>query len=288
MEYQLIHTKFLAQKYLNKPLLYKRHPKPYRALLGGETHPTPLFPDIHPGKQSKAPTEGRLQFVMNVDSPGPAAYPPPVVNCRESNAPAYTFGWKTPPKGTGNGKDGSVTMFSMFSISREYPIYRLPNAFNCYFILDGAGRRSWQKSWFQSKNPFNRKTDYTQETNWPSPFDYGPTLGSMLVNRPTSPNFTMGRKGEFSWVNKTTVDDPAPNRYNTDRAYKHVLFRSPSFIMAPAQHIVFGWAKKDLTPGPGAYDVEKGHCARLPNSPSFYIQGVRRPKKHETGPFSTL
>ncbi|XP_062815153.1 protein STPG3 isoform X4 [Anolis carolinensis] len=251
MEYQLIHTKFLAQKYLNKPLLYKRHPKPYRALLGGETHPTPLFPDIHPGKQSKAPTEGRLQFVMNVDSPGPAAYPPPVVNCRESNAPAYTFGWKTPPK-------------------------------------DGAGRRSWQKSWFQSKNPFNRKTDYTQETNWPSPFDYGPTLGSMLVNRPTSPNFTMGRKGEFSWVNKTTVDDPAPNRYNTDRAYKHVLFRSPSFIMAPAQHIVFGWAKKDLTPGPGAYDVEKGHCARLPNSPSFYIQGVRRPKKHETGPFSTL
>nr|XP_060613691.1 protein STPG3 [Anolis sagrei ordinatus] len=251
MEYQLIHTKFLAQQYLNKPLLYKRQPKPYRALAGRETNTTPLFPDIHPGKQSKPHTEGRLQLVTNLDSPGPAAYPPPVLNCRESNAPAYTFGWKTPPK-------------------------------------DGSGRRSWQKPWFQSKNPFHRKTDYTQETNWPSPFDYGPTLGSMLVNRPTSPNFTMGRKGEFSWVNKTTIDDPAPNRYNTDRAYKHVLFRSPSFIMRPAQHIVFGWAKKDLTPGPGAYDVEKGHSARLPNSPSFYIQGVRRPKKHETGPFSTL
>uniref|UniRef100_K7F1C1 Uncharacterized protein n=2 Tax=Pelodiscus sinensis TaxID=13735 RepID=K7F1C1_PELSI len=40
-------------------------------------------------------------------------------------------------------------------------------------------------------------------------------------------------------------------------------------------------------PGPAAYDVEKGHSARLPSSPSIIIQGTRRPKRHETGPFTT-
>ncbi|KFW08310.1 hypothetical protein N326_03277, partial [Eurypyga helias] len=42
------------------------------------------------------------------------------------------------------------------------------------------------------------------------------------------------------------------------------------------------------TPGPGAYDVERSYQACLPRSPSFTIQGIRRPKKHETGPFTTL
>ncbi|XP_013038407.3 protein STPG3 [Anser cygnoides] len=42
------------------------------------------------------------------------------------------------------------------------------------------------------------------------------------------------------------------------------------------------------TPGPGAYDVERGYRACLPSSPSITIQGVRRPKRHETGPFTTL
>ncbi|KAH0615483.1 hypothetical protein JD844_004781 [Phrynosoma platyrhinos] len=236
MEFQLKQTKFLAQ----------------RAPQGKETA-APLFPDIHSGRQSKCRTtpEGRLQLLGNVDSPGPAAYSPPTLSCRETNAPSYTFGWKTPPR-------------------------------------DGGGRRSWQKSWFQSKNPFTRKADFTTETNWPSPFDYGHALGSMLVNRSNSPNFSMGQKREFSLVNKETVNDPAPNHYNTEHAYKQVLFRSPSFIISPAPQLVYRWAKTDDTPGPGAYNVDQGHTARLPSSPSFYIQGVRRPKKHETGPFSTL
>ncbi|XP_052523643.1 protein STPG3 [Tympanuchus pallidicinctus] len=42
------------------------------------------------------------------------------------------------------------------------------------------------------------------------------------------------------------------------------------------------------TPGPGAYDVDMGYQACLPSSPSITIQGVRRPKRHETGPFATL
>ncbi|KFQ72120.1 hypothetical protein N335_07022, partial [Phaethon lepturus] len=42
------------------------------------------------------------------------------------------------------------------------------------------------------------------------------------------------------------------------------------------------------TPGPGTYDIERGYRACLPRSPSITIQGIRRPKKHETGPFTTL
>ncbi|XP_040541686.1 protein STPG3 isoform X3 [Gallus gallus] len=42
------------------------------------------------------------------------------------------------------------------------------------------------------------------------------------------------------------------------------------------------------TPGPGAYDVDRGYRACLPSSPSITIQGVRRPKRHETGPFTTF
>ncbi|KAM6399903.1 protein STPG3 [Rhynochetos jubatus] len=44
----------------------------------------------------------------------------------------------------------------------------------------------------------------------------------------------------------------------------------------------------ETTPGPGTYDVERGYRACLPCTPSITIQGIRRPKKHETGPFTTL
>uniref|UniRef100_A0A670ZC61 Uncharacterized protein n=1 Tax=Pseudonaja textilis TaxID=8673 RepID=A0A670ZC61_PSETE len=119
-----------------------------------------------------------------------------------------------------------------------------PHRDGVIFLLEGGGRRAWQKSWFMSRNPFWRKVDF--------------------------------RLPPFSLAG--AIDEPGPNRYNIDRAYTFVLHRSPSIIINPAP----------LTPGPGAYNVDKGYNARLPRCPSFYIQGVRRPKKHETGPFSTL
>nr|XP_020656572.1 protein STPG3 [Pogona vitticeps] len=262
MEFRQKQVKFLAQQYLDNSrleiqpqasLLYRRHLPSHRSHLNRETSTQPIFPDIHSGRKNRrgASPEGRLQLILNVDSPGPAAYSPPCVNFRETCAPSYTFGWKTPPR-------------------------------------EGGGRRSWQKSWFLCKNPFIRKTDFATETNWPSPFDYGQTLGSQLVNCPTSPNFTIGQKTEFSFVNKNTVNDPAPNRYNTEQAYKHIVNRSPSFVISPAPHLIYRWPRKEGTPGPAAYNVERGHIARLPSTPSFFIQGVRRPKRHETGPFSAL
>ncbi|XP_054854454.1 protein STPG3 [Eublepharis macularius] len=259
MEFRQIDTKFKAQQYLNSsqpaktkgtPLLYKRHLQNKRTPQTRQRSTSPLFPDIHSGVHSRA-TESRLPLTVNVDSPGPAAYPPPSVNCRETTAPSYTFGWKTPSK-------------------------------------EGGGRRSWQKTWFQSKNPFTMKADFNRETNWPSPFHYGPSTDSKPANRPSNPGFTFGQKGVFSLASKDAVNKPAPNKYNTVHSYEHVLQRSPSFVISPAPQHPYRWASKEGTPGPGTYNVEHGHTARLPSSPSFFIQGVRRPKKHETGPFSTL
>lgn len=42
------------------------------------------------------------------------------------------------------------------------------------------------------------------------------------------------------------------------------------------------------TPGPTAYDVEDRYSTRFPWAPRVVIQGVRRPKRHDTGPFCTL
>ncbi|XP_060540579.1 protein STPG3 [Pantherophis guttatus] len=259
MESQKKHIKFMAQKYLDSSqketpqtsLICKRQVQSSRVHRGTESRGTPLFPDIYGGKKNKEKAQGRLQFVLNTDSPGPAAYSPPTMACRETIAPSYTFGWKTPPR-------------------------------------EGGGRRAWQKSWFMSKNPFWRKVDFNTETNWPSPSQYGQLLGTKLGTLSNTPNFTFGQRGEYCLTKKGILDEPGPNQYNIDRAYTLVLHRPPSIIINPAPLTLYKWIEKEETPGPGAYNVDKGYNARLPKCPSFYIQGVRRPKKHETGPFSTL
>nr|XP_014338008.1 PREDICTED: uncharacterized protein C9orf173 homolog [Bos mutus] len=42
------------------------------------------------------------------------------------------------------------------------------------------------------------------------------------------------------------------------------------------------------TPGPAAYDVEDCYSSRFPSAARVVIQGVRRPKRHNTGPFCAL
>ncbi|KFP05090.1 hypothetical protein N300_08001, partial [Calypte anna] len=46
--------------------------------------------------------------------------------------------------------------------------------------------------------------------------------------------------------------------------------------------------RMDDTPGPATYNVDAAYKALLPSSRSFTIQGIRRPKNHENGPFATL
>ncbi|XP_010607248.1 protein STPG3 [Fukomys damarensis] len=42
------------------------------------------------------------------------------------------------------------------------------------------------------------------------------------------------------------------------------------------------------TPAPAAYYVEDCYDSRFPSVPGVVIQGVRRPKRHDTGPFCAL
>ncbi|CAM5102263.1 unnamed protein product [Natator depressus] len=263
MEYQQKLTKFLAQYYMNgnqhwkphgKPLLDKQHTQHHWGRLNREPS-TFLLPQISvlKGSRYREAMDSRPPLVINVDSPGPAAYSPPTRSCRETSAPAYTFGRKTPPR-------------------------------------EGGGRRSWQKSWFQSKSPFTRKADFNTESNWPSPFHYtqASTLGPRQASRPGYPSYSIGRKGKFSLVSKDAQIDPAPNKYDTTPAYFQVLQTSPSYSIRNRPQGTHKWGTSGNTPGPGSYDVEKGHIARLPSCPSVIIQGIRRPKRHETGPFTTL
>uniref|UniRef100_A0A7M4EXT8 Uncharacterized protein n=1 Tax=Crocodylus porosus TaxID=8502 RepID=A0A7M4EXT8_CROPO len=157
-------------------------------------------------------------LLTNLDSPGPATYLPTNTSCRETSVPTYTFGRKTPSQ-------------------------------------EGGGCRSWQKSWFHSKNPFTRKVDF---------------------------------KSEINVSDANALNNPAPNKYNTAEAYFHMWPTSPSYSICSWSKGTRGWASTENIPGPGAYNVEKGHIARLPKSPSVIIQGTRRPKKHATGPFATL
>ncbi|XP_044848355.1 protein STPG3 isoform X3 [Mauremys mutica] len=154
----------------------------------------------------------------------------------------------------------------------------------------GGGCRSWQKSWFQSKSPFTRKADFNTESNWPSPFHYTQpsTLGPRQASRPGYPSYSIGRKGKFSLVSKDAQINPAPNKYDTTPAYFQVLQTSPSYSIRNRPQGTHQWDSSGNMPGPGLYDHEKGHIACLPSSPSVIIQGIRRPKRHETGPFTTL
>ncbi|XP_045145274.1 protein STPG3 [Echinops telfairi] len=54
--------------------------------------------------------------------------------------------------------------------------------------------------------------------------------------------------------------------------------RSPAFASGAS-----AWS----TPGPGTYHVEDCYNSRFPSTPGV-VMGVRRPKRHDTGPFSVL
>uniref|UniRef100_A0A8C0J6L2 Uncharacterized protein n=1 Tax=Chelonoidis abingdonii TaxID=106734 RepID=A0A8C0J6L2_CHEAB len=132
----------------------------------------------------------------------------------------------------------------------QYHWKQLPKLTLCWlFSPEGGGRRSWQKSWFQSKSPFTRKADFNTESN----------VGDACFSH---------------WLNLHKFLSPPRT--------------SPSYSIRNRPQGTHQWDSSGNMPGPGLYDIEKGHIARLPSSPSVIIQGIRRPKRHETGPFTTL
>ncbi len=73
----------------------------------------------------------------------------------------------------------------------------------------GGARTSWQKEWFNSKNPFTQKTDFNREYTWPAPNNYRlrSTLGvySQSSVYHHAPSYTIGNKLCSAHTNKTST-----------------------------------------------------------------------------------
>ncbi|XP_007475499.2 protein STPG3 isoform X1 [Monodelphis domestica] len=194
--------------------------------------------------------ERRPPILIDMNTPGPTQYSVPDVSIRESSPhPQYSISCKAP-------------------------------------IRDGGGRRAWQTTWFQSESPFTQKADFLREKKWPSPFHYTQpcSLGPQQPCRPSFPAFTFGHR---RLVSKAKEMRPSPNTYNVVPGFQLKGTRSPAFSMSRAQSLNT-WISPARTPGPAAYYVEDSYNSRYPSTPGVLIQGERRPKKHETGPFCSL
>nr|XP_003941386.1 protein STPG3 isoform X2 [Saimiri boliviensis boliviensis] len=120
---------------------------------------------------------------------------------------------------------------------------------------EGGGRRAWQTVWFQSESPFTQKADFNRE-----------------------------QKASLQAPGKR---HPGPNTYNILPGSRLRSPRPPAFSMSRSPAFPT-WLIRSQTPGPAAYHVEDCYNSRFPSAPGVVIQGVRRPKRHDTGPFCTL
>uniref|UniRef100_A0A8B9X727 Sperm-tail PG-rich repeat containing 3 n=2 Tax=Bos TaxID=9903 RepID=A0A8B9X727_BOSMU len=120
---------------------------------------------------------------------------------------------------------------------------------------EGGGRRAWHTVWFQSESPFTQKTDFNQEQKAPPP------TGDETGPGPSTYNILPGCR----------LKGPCPPAFS--------MGRSP---------LLASWVGSSCTPGPAAYDVEDCYSSRFPSAARVVIQGVRRPKRHNTGPFCAL
>ncbi|XP_062938733.1 protein STPG3 isoform X1 [Cynocephalus volans] len=173
---------------------------------------------------------------------------------------------------------------------------------------EGGGRRAWQTVWFQSESPFTQKADFNREQKWPSPADHQPH------SRPAFPAFSFGghppasktpgghacpalarARGSGPRVQSPLQvpprpqgeKRPSPNSYNILPGSRLQSPRPPAFSMGRSPALAC-WVSSSRTPGPAAYYVEDCYNSRFPSAPGVVIQGVRRPKRHDTGPFCTL
>ncbi|KAM8943704.1 protein STPG3 isoform 4-T4 [Lycaon pictus] len=171
---------------------------------------------------------------------------------------------------------------------------------------EGGGRRAWQTLWFQSESPFTQKADFNQEQKWPSPADYRP------LSRPACPAFSFGGPRSASKALEAPsgrgllrtegagiraqpplapearkLPSPSPNTYNIFPGCRLRSPRPPAFSMSRSPAFT-AWVTSARSPGPAAYHVEDCYDSRFPSAPGVVIQGVRRSKRHDTGPFCTL
>ncbi|XP_039714773.1 protein STPG3 [Pteropus medius] len=212
--------------------------------------------------------ERRPPIVTDLDVPGPTKYEVLEASVRESSPHPH------------------------FSIGRKPP------------TREGGGRRAWQTEWLHSESPFTQKADFNREQQWPSPADYRPLSG------PALPAFSFGGRCPASKIEEARAcpglrdwgaghraqrlqqarggeKRPSPNTYNILPGGRLRSPRPPAFSMNRSPAFA-AWLSSSHNPGPAAYYVEDCYNSRFPSAPGVVIQGVRRPKRHDTGPFCTL
>nr|XP_036864197.1 protein STPG3 isoform X2 [Manis javanica] len=121
---------------------------------------------------------------------------------------------------------------------------------------EGGGRRAWRTVWSQRESPVSQKADFKRE--------------------PEALPQTPGAEKR-----------PSPNTYDILPGCCLQRSRPPAFSLSRSPAFD-SWVSYSLTPGPATYHVEDCYNSRFPSAPGVVIQGVRRPKRHDTGPFSML
>ncbi|XP_062063145.1 protein STPG3 isoform X1 [Lepus europaeus] len=209
--------------------------------------------------------ERRPPLLTDPEVPGPAKYQVPSASARESSAHPH------------------------YSLGRRHP------------GPEGGGRRAWQTEWLRSESPFTHKVDFNRELKWPSPAHYRPLSGpaarscSARVPLPAA----MAPEGQArparprahplvqALARARGEKRPDPGTYDVVPGHRLRSPRAPAFSMgrarAPASR-----AGPAGVPGPGAYRTERARDSRFRSAPGALIQGVRRPKRHDTGPFCAL
>ncbi|XP_004848798.1 protein STPG3 isoform X3 [Heterocephalus glaber] len=161
---------------------------------------------------------------------------------------------------------------------------------------DSGGRRAWHSAWLQSESPFTRKVDFNLERQWPSPADHVPP------SPPVGPAFSFGVRARPGPLRVQTPSArflvqgpprvpgeqrPGPTAYDVRAGCRLQRPRPPAFSRSGSPAFAAG-LRASCTPGPAAYHVEDCYDSRFPSAPGVVIQGVRRPKRHDTGPFCAL
>ncbi|VTJ54173.1 Hypothetical predicted protein [Marmota monax] len=268
--------------------------------------------------------ERRPPILIDLDVPGPTKYEVPNASVRESSPhPHYSIGCKHPGRAPtddystteGGGRRAWQTMWlqnespfpqkadfnreqkvrSALAGGGEGPASLVGGARWC------AGPRGLTRLGKQQGSSQARALQLWPPASfqWPSPADDGPlsrtsfpafSFGgrrrsiSKTLSGLAHPGLLRGRGPRAHLPPQASVQAPAekrpsPNTYDILPGYRLQNPRSPAFA---------SWFSSSQTPGPAAYYVEDCYNSRFPSAPGVVIQGVRRPKRHDTGPFCTL
>ncbi|VFV39828.1 Hypothetical predicted protein [Lynx pardinus] len=239
--------------------------------LGMQTSPPQERPPICTQNLKELLLERRPPIVTDLQIPGPTKYQAPDASIREcSPHPHFSIGRKHSTRGLGEKPEGA---------------------------------------WIGDLWEGGRGPQQPLSPQWPSPADYQP------LSRPACPAFSFGgrrpasktvearsrpgllRAGGAGYRAQPRLQAPpqapggekrpGPNTYDISPGSRLQSHRPPAFSMSRSPAFA-SWVSSSHTPGPAAYHVEDCYNSRFPSAPGVVIQGVRRPKRHDTGPFCTL